>query len=203
MSIFNTLVNEHHLIRRYLDNATVVIELMEEEKLPPKEFFESGLEFSKLFCDKYHHIKEEYEMFMALAQKKEGEIDSQIAFLRDQHEHARNYTSEITKSIEGYGRGDSFHIKNIQEFLEKYIQLLKDHIHREDHVFYPLAQKTFTEKELLTLPENFKKADDTFGKDFFHDNENKIQEMENLLQNKFGDEYKNKMRNLPKSHNTD
>jgi len=201
MSIFDTLVNEHRLIRRYLDNATVAIELMEEGKLPPKEFFEVGLEFSKLFCDKYHHIKEEYEMFMALAQKKEGEIDSQIAFLRDQHEHARNYTSEISKSLNGYGKGDNFHITNIREFLEKYVQLLRDHIHREDHVFYPLAQKTFSETELAQLSENFKIADNKFEKDFFVKNENQVQKMENLLQDKFGSEYKQKIANLPKSHN--
>ena len=58
MSIFEILVNEHRLIRRYLDNAAVAIEFMAENKLPPKEFFEIGLEFSKVFSDKYHHIKE-------------------------------------------------------------------------------------------------------------------------------------------------
>lgn len=200
MSIFDTLVNEHRLIRRYLDNAAVAIEFIEEKKLPPKEFFEVGLEFSRLFCDKYHHIKEEYEMFMALAQKKEGKIDTQIAFLRDQHEHARNYTTEISKSLEGYGRRDNFHIANIQEFLGKYIQMLKDHIHREDHVFYPLAQKSLSETELEQLSENFKKADGRFEKDFFTKNENQVKKMENLLQNKFGNEYKEKMSNLPKSH---
>lgn len=200
MSVLDTLVNEHRLIRRYLDNASVAIELMEENKLPPKEFFEAGLEFSKQFCDKYHHIKEEYEMFMALAQKKEGEIDAQIAFLRDQHEHARNYTAEISNSLEGYGKGDSFHIGNIREFLEKYVQLLRDHIHKEDHEFYPLALKTFSSPELEQLSENFTKSDEKFGKDFFIQNENKVKNMEKLLTDKYGDEYTDKMSHLPKVH---
>jgi len=159
MSIFVTLKNEHRLIRRYLDNVSVVLEFMEQTKLPPKEFFELGLEFCKLFADKFHHFKEEYEMFMLLAQKKEGEIDAHIAYLRDQHERARNFTAEISKSLERYGSGDSFHIANIQEFLGYYNQLLRQHIHREDHIFYPLAHEVFNKEDLKRLSENFKKAE--------------------------------------------
>jgi hemerythrin-like domain-containing protein len=200
MSVFDLLANEHNLIRRYLNNAAVAIEFMEEDKLPPKEFFEIGLEFSTLFSDKYHHVKEEYEMFMALAQKKDGEIDAQIAFLRDQHEHARNYTTEIRRSLEGYGKGDNFHVDNIREFLGNYIKLLREHIHREDHVFYPLAQKTFSESELKALEENFTKAEAKFDSDFFAKNESHVQKMEELMKNHFGEAYKKKMDNLPNSH---
>ncbi len=200
MSIFDSLVNEHRLIRRYLNNAAVALEFMEEKKLPPKEFFELGLEFSTMFSDKFHHFKEEYEMFMALAQKKEGEIDAQIAFLRDQHEHARNYTAEINRSLEGYGKNDSFYIDNIQEYLGNYVKLLGEHIHREDHVFYPMAKESFNEQEIGILKENFIKAEAKFNADFFTQNENKVQKMENLLKDHFGKEYEDKLNNLPKAH---
>ncbi len=200
MSIFVTLKNEHRLIRRYLDNVTVVLELMEETKLPPKEFFELGLEFCKLFADKFHHFKEEYEMFMFLAQKKEGEIDAQVEYLRNQHERARNFTAEVSKSIEGYARGDSFHAANIQEFLGYYNQLLRQHIHREDHIFFPMAQEIFNNEDIRKLSENFRKAEEKFEKDFFKNNEAMVQKMEQLLIDKFGEEYKEKISNIPKSH---
>jgi len=173
---------------------------MEEEKLPPKEFFELGLEFSTMFSDKFHHFKEEYEMFMALAQKKEGEIDAQIAFLRDQHEHARNYTTEINRSLEGYGKEDSFYIENIQKYLGQYVKLLQEHIHREDHVFYPMAKESFNTQEMDILTENFKKAETKFDADFYAQNESKVQKMETLLKDHFGNEYDDKLNKLPKTH---
>ena len=64
---------------------------------------------------------------------------------------------------------------------------MKDHIHREDHVFYPLAEKTFSEVELSQLTENFKKADEKFEKDFFAKNENMVQKLELLLKDQFGE----------------
>ncbi len=200
MTIFEILSNEHRLIRRYLDNVAVVLGFMDEGKLPTRDFLEIGIEFTKLFSDKFHHYKEEYEMFMALAQKKEGEIDDHIALLRDQHEHARNFTAEISQSLEGYDRGDSYHIAKIQEYLGYYNSLLRQHINREDHTFYPLAKETFIEAELEVLSENFKKADKKFETGFFEKNENKVKEMENLLNNQFGDEYRVRMNNLPKYH---
>lgn len=200
MPVFDILLNEHRLIRRYLDNAQVVLDLISENKLPDKKFFELGLEFSRLFSDKYHHYKEEYELFMLLAMKKEGKIDGQITSLRDQHERARNFTSEISNSIEGYSKGEERHIYKIAEYLGYYIVMLRQHINREDHTFYPLAKAALSDDEIKDIEGAFDRADKKFGADFFDKNESMVKKMEAVLLKQFGDDYTQKIQKSPKAH---
>ncbi len=53
------------------------------------------------------------------------------------------------------------------ENIAAYVSLLRHHIHVEDHVFYPMARKTLTEKEFEALAPEFKKAHDKYGEDTF------------------------------------
>ncbi len=200
MSIIDTLLLEHSLIRRYLDNVSVVLGLLKENKRPPKEFFILGLDFTKTFSDKFHHSKEEYSMFMELAKIKKGEIDNQITSLRDQHERARNMTVEVARSIDGYGKGDEFHAGNIYEYLGYYNHLLRLHIHREDHVFFPMVNEVLVESEQAPLEKLFQDVEEKYGADFFAKSEAKVAEMESLLANEFGEEYRKRMNAIPDPH---
>jgi hemerythrin-like domain-containing protein len=166
MEPIQILINEHKLIRQYLNDSSVALFMMEEEKWPEKEFFEIGVEFTKSFSDKYHHFKEEYIMFLKLSQKKQGTIDSEIMFLRDQHERARNFTIEISRALSKYTQSNDIHTHTIAENLGYYNLLLRQHIHREDHVFYPMAHDIFTDSEQKEMLEDFEKAEDKFLPNF-------------------------------------
>jgi len=200
MELTNILTKEHRLIRRYLDDIVVVIDLMKAEKWPGKEFFETGIEFTRSFSDRFHHYREEYIMFLKLAEKKHGEMDAQIMFLRDQHERARNFTSEISRSLDKYTMGDSIHTANVIENLGYYNLLLRQHINREDHVFFPMASEMFTESEEQELLAEFKKAENKFEANFYEISKTRVDEMSGLLKTQFGEDYVRRAESLPRAH---
>lgn len=87
-----------------------------------------------------HHYKEEYLLFSLLASKKGGKIDLEIGALRHQHEINRRCIKKIEESIKGYETKSEIAVTTLLENLAAYISILKRHIHREDQVFFPMAE---------------------------------------------------------------
>ena len=200
MEIIDILTNEHKLIRQYIDDIEVVLDLMKHNMMPGREFFDNGVEFTRSFSDRYHHYKEEYIMFAKMAEKKGGEIDAQVMFLRDQHERARDFTSRIAASLDYYTKGDSIYTSRLIENLGYYGHLLKEHIHREDHIFYPMAEKMFSEAEAQELLAEFDKAEKKFDENILEVSRRLVEEMSALLEAQFADNYTRRIEALPKKH---
>jgi hemerythrin-like domain-containing protein len=57
MDAIELLVNEHGLIRQYLDNLSVAAEKLESGERPSEVFFKKAVEFAKKFTEKFHHFK--------------------------------------------------------------------------------------------------------------------------------------------------
>jgi len=175
------LVNEHGLIRQFLDNLAIAVDQLETEERPPREFFEKAIEFARNFADKFHHFKEEHVMFVRLAQKKGGVLDGPIDSLRHQHERGRNFITAISNSLDGYARGDEIHTTTLIESLASYIHLLRHHIHKEDHHFFPMAKEAYSESEFQDLLELFEIEDQKVGGKTFKNSRELVQEMAALL----------------------
>ena len=181
MRALEILGNEHALIRQYLDSLALAVEKIETGGHPPVEFFDKALEFYNTFTKQFHHFKEEYAMFVKLAQKKNGKIDTQLDALRYQHERGRNYMVEIAGALEGYSRGNELHTTKLLENLAAYISLLRQHIHKEDHIFYPMVEKVLTEQEHEDLLELFRVEDDKRGGEIFERSKQQVREMGTLV----------------------
>ena len=181
MNVLQSLVHEHRLIRQYLDNLAFAVERLEHGHRPPKEFFENAVLFAREFVDGYHHFKEEHQMFVMLAQKVKGRYDAPIEALRYQHERGRSLVSAISDAIAGYHRGDERAVLSILESVAAFGALLRQHINREDSVFYPMAKKELSKEEQERLVEEFRRADEKSGLECFERSEERVMKMEGLL----------------------
>ena len=181
MQPLETLRNEHGLIRQFLDNLALAVAELENEKRPPKEFFEMAVLFARTFADTFHHIKEEHVMFVRLAQKNSGAIDGQIESLRHQHERGRNYVSAISDALDGYGDGKPIPTSDVLENTAAYIALLRNHIHKEDHVFFPMAQEELSDEEQTELEAEFEKARQKAGENTFENSHKLVVDMGSML----------------------
>jgi hemerythrin-like domain-containing protein len=180
------LMDEHALIRQFLDNLVMSLEKMETGERPPVKFFEKAAEFSDNFVNKYHHFKEEHLMFGLLAQKRKGDIDAQVESLRHQHERGRDHISEVRTSLDGYAKCSDEHCEDIYsttilENIAAYIHLLRHHIHREDHIFYPAVDIELTDEEQQYLLDEFGKEDSKAGGEFLERMKKTVIEMGSLL----------------------
>jgi len=157
MTPLKILSDEHALIRQALKNFAVAAQQLQQGERPPVVFFRKALQFIRDFVQTFHHFKEEHVMFVQLAQKKHGEIDAQIDALKSQHEHARELVSGMVNALDGYADGDDVQTGRLLENLVSYSAFLQRHIHREDHVFYPLVANTLDETEMNGLLVEFKR----------------------------------------------
>lgn len=183
MKSLELLIREHGLIRQALDIFSFAKEKLEKGKRPPREFFEKAVEFSRSFADQFHHFKEEFLMFGLLSQKKGALFDGEIGALRYQHERGRKFIGEIENSLEGYSQGDVFATTTLLENLASYISLLKLHIHTEDHIFFQMVKKEFSEDEDHVLLEQFKNEEKRIGvTDCFENSRKLVAKMHTLIE---------------------
>ena len=147
MEPIEILKNEHGLIRHFLDNLDESLKKLEIEQRPPREFYDKAIQFVKLFPEGYHHHKEELVMFVQVAQKHAGEFDGEIEALRHQHEMARNYISNLGLALAGYEEGAQVQIDQVIENTAAYIALMRNHVHKEDHMFFPMVEKALSPAE--------------------------------------------------------
>jgi len=181
MRPLETLRNEHGLIRQFLDSLALAVTALENEERPPKEFFEMAVLFARTFADTFHHIKEEHVMFVRLAQKNNGAIDAQIEALRHQHDRGRNYISAIAEALDGYAAEKPIQTSEIIENTAAYISLLRNHIHKEDHVFFPMAQEELSDEEQDDLEREFEKTRQKAGEDTFETSHKLVVDMGSML----------------------
>ena len=164
MNPIEILADEHRLIRQALDCFSLATHKMEQGINPPAEFFEKAVDFSRSFIDKRHHFKEEYLMFGRLAERHQSEIDAEIEALRHQHDHGREFISEMGNALDGYSKGKDAQVTIMLENLASLVTLYRHHIHREDHVFFPMVEKDLPQEELDDLAALFAKEDEKTGR---------------------------------------
>lgn len=181
MDVLDILSNEHGLIRRYLEEVSLAAEKMESGAQPPREFFDKAIEFARAFADRYHHFKEEYLMFVRMAQKRKGEIDAQLEALRQQHERGRNLVAAMAERLDGYAKGDPIAAAELLENLAGYASLLKHHIHTEDHVFYPMARRELDAEDMARLLEEFENDRARTGERTFENSHKLVVDMGSIL----------------------
>lgn len=181
MNVLQSLVHEHRLIRQYLDDLAFAVERLEHGHRPPKEFFENAVLFAREFVDGYHHFKEEHQMFVMLAQRVKGKYDAPIEALRYQHERGRALVTVMADAIAGYHRGEERAILEMLESVAAFGSLLRQHINREDSVFYPMAKKELSKEDQERLAEEFRRADEKSGGNCFERSEERVLKMDGLL----------------------
>ncbi|UCG87299.1 MAG: hemerythrin domain-containing protein [Gemmatimonadota bacterium] len=181
MKPLDILRDEHGLMRQFLENLTLAEKKLESNEQLPREFFEKVIEFASTFANKYHHVKEEHMMFVRLAQKQAGKWDGQIEALRHQHETGRNYMSAIKSALDGYESGNAVKRSVVLENLAAFNAMEKDHIHTEDHVFFPMVEQVFTAEEEEQIGLEFEKIRQKVGESTFEDCHKLVVEMGSIL----------------------
>lgn len=131
MKATEQLKNEHQAVLLALEILEKICQKLEAgEKVEPKHQTEI-LEFIKIFVDKCHHGKEEGLLFPVMEKagipKEQGPIGMMLA----EHDMGRKFV-----------RGMSKNISNPEKFISSargYIELLTQHIEKENNVLYEMA----------------------------------------------------------------
>jgi hemerythrin-like domain-containing protein len=141
MEATRILMEEHRVIERVLAALQVAAErLNHQEELRPAFFLNAAL-FIKNFADGCHHRKEEGVLFVAMVEagvrKEGGPVGAMLA----DHEQGRAFTREMKDAAQKWEAGDLSARAAVVANALGYVALLRQHIHKEDMILFPMADK--------------------------------------------------------------
>jgi hemerythrin-like domain-containing protein len=100
---------------------------------------EKAVNFIMVFADKCHHGKEEDLLFPAMEKAGIPRTGGPLGVMLSEHVAGRAFVRAMAEAIPGLKRGDKAAAARFAESARSYGQLLSQHIFKEDHILYPMA----------------------------------------------------------------
>jgi hemerythrin-like domain-containing protein len=120
---------------------------------------EQLLDFFKGFVDRCHHGKEEDVLFPELERRGVRRDGGPIGVMLSEHEVGRGHVRAIAEGLAYVRRGDAGGAAAITEHARAYQQMLQAHIHKENNVLFPMADRLVTEDVAGNLHQQFQEIE--------------------------------------------
>lgn len=153
-----TLMQEHRLIERMLKVLMVAAEQAKVVEVDI-ETFEIAIDFIRNYSDKFHHAKEEGELFPLIEKKGIQKDNGPIGAMLKEHDIGRNYVKGMEDSLSKYKAGDKSQGSEIARNAFDFIDLLAEHIMKEDNHLYPMGNRVISDQERISLALKFKEIE--------------------------------------------
>ncbi len=141
MQATQILMEEHRLIERVLTALqTAANHLSQGEEIRPAFFINVAL-FNKNFTDACHHRKEEGVLFIAMNEAGVPTRGGPIGVLLAEHEQGREITRAMKDAAQKWEAGDLTARAVVVQDALGYVTLLRVHIHKENNIFFPMADR--------------------------------------------------------------
>lgn len=144
------LEKEHEELSGFVDRIEdICIEIMNGAKIEV-EYFRAVIKFIRKFADEVHHKKEEDILFKYMVENLGKPSEKLINYgMLAEHQMARYYVMEWEKYLNNYEKEqtDKNKIQIIGNAMS-YVNLLRDHIEKENGVAYPFGKNNLP-KEIL------------------------------------------------------
>ncbi len=151
MKIIEKLMQEHRVILQYID---VFLKRAETVDAPSNlQAFEVLLDFIKTYADGYHHYKEEEILFAELGKPGVLTHCNPVQQMLFEHEQARGYVNQIEQALQQQDWA------KLKANVHNYGFLLQQHIYKEDHILYPMAEQNLSEAQKLAMDTAFEAAE--------------------------------------------
>ena len=154
-SPINELKDEHQAVKVGLTILSEIASRLSRGQAVDLAHLDQLLEFLTTFVDKCHHGKEEDLLFPELEKAGVLREGGPIGVMLKEHDLGRSYISGLREGLTRLKAGDSKAAEVVIENIEKYSDLLIQHIYKEDRVLYPMAEKYFSPGQNQALLDGF------------------------------------------------
>jgi len=146
---------EHQVILRVVRVLSRLMDRFEQAG----EFAESPLaqcvEFIRLFADACHHGKEEDLLFPVLESRGIPRDGGPIGVMLYEHQVARRLTKDMAAALTDAQTGDVHARIRFLQAARQYIDLLTNHIFKEDNVLFDMGDRMMNPDDQRTLATQF------------------------------------------------
>jgi hemerythrin-like domain-containing protein len=160
MQATDILMGEHRVIEGVLETLEAATHQLEMGQPVRSGIFLDAADFIKGFADGCHHRKEENILFIKMADCGVPVEGGPIGVMLVEHEQGRQYTQGMRQAVEALEAGDESARQLIISNAYGYIQLLRQHIMKEDNILFPMAERAIPLNEHAALVVDFKQVED-------------------------------------------
>ncbi|MCF8078748.1 MAG: hemerythrin domain-containing protein [Desulfobacterales bacterium] len=159
MKATRELKNEHRGIEQMLQVLDAISAKLRLGEPLPAEHMDGIMEFLTVFVDTCHHGKEEEFLFPALEAAGVPREGGPIGVMLSEHEQGRQLVARLKEWVAGYRSGDQQAAAGFQRVAREYVDLLNQHIAKEDTVLFPLADERLAAEQDAVLFEAFEQLE--------------------------------------------
>ncbi len=147
------LREEHRVIERALAALETAVERLEAGRAVPQEVLEGLLDFVRGFADGCHHRKEEGVLFPYLEARGLPRDEGPLGVMLAEHDVGRRHVKAMAEAVE------QEETATFVAHARAYMDLLHDHIAKEDNVLFPMAEQLVEPEDAPSLRSQFERAE--------------------------------------------
>lgn len=154
MKATDILSDEHRVIEQVLNCLEMIAERAEHDGKLDKQAANDAVDFFRMFADRCHHAKEENHLFPAMEAKGMSRDGGPTGVMLYEHEQGRAAVQGMVDQIDSAAAGDAKAVQTFIQHARRYLTLLRDHIEKEDHCLFSMANQAFDDTDqrgLLTV----------------------------------------------------
>ena len=153
------LMNEHRVIEQVLECFEKILDRCAAGEPPDEQSARKAITFFRGYADRWHHGKEEAELFPVMEANGFSGGCSPVAVMLREHELGRLYLQGMDAALGAAAAGDAESLKWFIQHGRSYVKLLHEHIHKEDICLFPAADHRLTDYDQEQLMAAFEKAE--------------------------------------------
>ncbi len=148
------LREEHEGIRLMLKILEEVCARIASKRPVSEEHLQNTVEFIEIFIDKCHHGKEEDLLFPEMMKAGVPKERGPIGVMLMEHDRGRQFVKQMKESLLNRNLEQAF-IENARN----YIDLLTEHMEKENNVLFPMAENVLSDDQKNALVRGFEKLE--------------------------------------------
>ena len=149
------LMQEHRVIEQVLDCLEIMAQRCEDGKALDLESANQAIDFFRNFADRCHHGKEEDCLFPLLERKGFSREQGPTGVMLDEHKAGRFHVVGMMEATSSIATGNTSATADFVSHARAFVQLLREHIQKEDLCLFQIADQTLNEQDQRQLLDSF------------------------------------------------
>lgn len=179
----DVLKNEHRVIEQVLDCLEKIADQANSSEPLDWSAVQQIVDFFRNFADRCHHGKEEICLFPLLESRGFSRQFGPTGVMLNEHDEGRGYLNAMAAAADQGLQGDPQAVGRFLGPARNYVALLREHIRKEDHCLFPMADQALSEIDQRSLLRSFEAVE---LQDVAPDEHQKYLGVANALADRFG-----------------
>jgi hemerythrin-like domain-containing protein len=159
MKATEILASEHRVIEQVLDCLEKMADRCAALGVVDADSATQAIDFFRHFADHCHHGKEEHHLFPLLEARGFPRATGPTGVMFTEHDQGRRVLRSMADAVAGAAVGDPIAADRFIASAQAYIDLVREHIRKEDERLFVMADLALTREDQERLLESFSRVE--------------------------------------------